>query len=71
MEEYKDYLSFKEMLEEISKINNKEIHNTKVNNELFNFVKYLDNRGLLTKDIDNFDYERVIWEYFNRPKFLL
>jgi hypothetical protein len=34
--------------------------------DLVNFIRYLENRGLLTRDIDKFDYERVIWDYFNK-----
>lgn len=32
-------------------------------NELMDFVKSLNNRGLLSKTIDEFDYEWVIWDY--------
>lgn len=31
--------------------------------ELMDFVKSLNNRGLLSKTIDEFDYEWVIWDY--------
>ncbi len=31
--------------------------------ELLNFINELDKRGLLTKSIEEFDYEKVIWEY--------
>lgn len=32
-------------------------------NELMDFVKSLNDRGLLSKPIEQFDYEWVIWDY--------
>ncbi len=32
-------------------------------NELMDFVQSLNNRGLLSKTIEEFDYEWVIWDY--------
>lgn len=35
--------------------------------ELMVFVRSLWDRGLLTKSPDEFDYERVIWDYLKLP----
>ncbi len=34
--------------------------------ELMDFVKDLYGRGLLSKPLDEFDYEKVIWEYLRK-----
>ena len=36
--------------------------------EYMNFIISLNNRGLLSKSIDEFDYEWVIWDYINNNK---
>lgn len=38
--------------------------------ELMNFIISLDDRGLLSKSIDEVDYEKVIWEFLQKDKLI-
>jgi hypothetical protein len=40
--------------------------NTDLKKELLDFIKSLNNRGLLSVGVDSFDYEWVIWDYLKK-----
>lgn len=45
---------------------NMKLSNMDKEKELMDFVKDLYGRGLLSKPLDEFDYEKVIWEYLRK-----
>lgn len=56
----KNYMSLKGALEPKQETL---INKPMTTKELFDFIIFLDNRGLLTLTPDKYDYEKAIWEY--------